>query len=164
MTGKDFNNPVEIRYSAGVNRQVRRVPLDWQHSRSKYGYKPLFDHVDFERDVVSYREDDPSLTRELIESWYMPDFSNIPKERMGIMAYETVTEGTPISPAFPDSPKGRFELARHCMDNSSVFADYKCPSIEAWVGILYSRTTAMSDIEDGTVTIRPQADLQQDKF
>jgi hypothetical protein len=53
-----------------------------------------------------------------------------------IIAYETMSEGTPISPAFPDTPEGRLGLLRHCAAHATTFGKHRA-GIEAWAAILF---------------------------
>lgn len=151
----EFDSDQGPQFSFVSNREVRHVPLDWEHPRDEEGeIVTLFDRSRFtEETVEEYLAEGPEYTRELIESWHMPDFSNIPPERMGVCAYETTSEGTPISPIYPNNPRGRFDLVRFCAENATVFADQKCPDIEAWTGILFSRGLATVDLKSGTVSI-----------
>ena len=148
------NSDKEVRHLAFSDRETRQVPLDWRHPvdpNDGSGFKPLLprEHLTDE-EYKEHLEDDPTLTREEFESWYMPDFSKVPTEKMGICAYESTTEGTPISPVFPNTPEGRFELAKHCMDNATVFAGYKS-GIEAWCAILFGKGLAVVDMKSGRV-------------
>jgi hypothetical protein len=81
----------------------------------------------------------------------MPDFSAMPAERMGIAAYETTTEGTPVSPVFPDTARGRFELVDYCRGHANVFGGDECPSLEAWSSILFGEEGAVVDLDARTV-------------
>jgi hypothetical protein len=63
-------------------------------------------------------------TKDEVESWMMPDFTNIPKSKMGICLYETTTEGTPKSPVYPDTESGRIALVRYCAVKVPAFGFY----------------------------------------
>jgi hypothetical protein len=122
-----------------VNREVRRVPLDWQHPLDKSGRPiPLLAH-------------EPGATIEDSDS-QMPYFSTVPSEQMGICAYETTSEGTPLSPVFPDTPEGRFALANYCAETATVFADHRA-DVSTWCNILFGQATAVVDPTAGTVEI-----------
>ena len=149
------NNPnKEVRLLAFSNRETRQVPLDWHHPvdpNDGSGFKPLLPRERLtDENYEEYLEDDPTLTREEFESWFMPDFSKIPPEKMGISAYESTTEGTPISPVFPNTPEGKFELAKYCMENATTVASHKS-GIEAWCAILYGEGLASVDMKSGRV-------------
>ena len=130
-----------------VNREVRYVPLHWEHPKDKEGqYIPLMNraHPYDKEEIAELIAEGHS--REEIESSFMPDFSQIPEEKLGISAYETTTEGTPISPVFPNTPEGRFELVKYCTENSSTFGDHKTGE-EAWSAILFGRGAAFDPKE-----------------
>jgi len=144
----------EARGFAVSNREVRQVPLDWRHPKDEDGnYTPLVDRKEYsnnEEEMRDLREDYNLTSQEELDKLFMPDFSKVPMEEMGICAYESTTEGTPISPVFPNTPEGRFELAKHCMESETVFANYKS-GIEAWCVILFGEGLALVDMKDGRV-------------
>ena len=140
----------------GINREIRLVPLNWQHPKDPNGdYIPLLSRTDknrFTSSEIKDMQDEGMLTSpEEIETLFMPDFSSISEDQMGICAYEAVTKGTPISPVFPNTPTGRFELVKYCSDNAFVFADRKAPDIEVWFGILFGSTAALFNVQEGTI-------------
>ena len=102
------------------SREVREIPRGWQHPRDGEGrYIPLLPH---------HYEYDASQG-----PWpKMP----APVGETEIAAYEAVSEGTPISPAFPDTPEGRLELLRYCAEHCTTFGDHKADA-EAWAAILF---------------------------
>jgi hypothetical protein len=102
------------------SREVRKIPQGWQHPRDGAGrYIPLLPH---------YYEYDGSQG-----PWpKMPD----PGNEADIVAYETVTEGTPISPPFPNTPPGRRDLLAYCAAHCTTFADHR-GGVEAWAAILF---------------------------
>jgi hypothetical protein len=53
-----------------------------------------------------------------------------------IAAYETTTEGTPISPAFPDTPEGRLALVNYCAEHATTWGDHRADA-ETWAAILF---------------------------
>lgn len=139
-----------------MSREVRRVPANWQHPKNAGGYyKPLYPGEWFEQLVTEWDEgnakwsegfrecysgqadwvahtkadgetyEDFAGPRPVLED-YMPDWSDM--ERTHWMMYESVSEGTPISPAFA-TPQ---ELCRWLVDNkASAFAD-QTASYDAW--------------------------------
>lgn len=128
---------------SSTSREIRKVPLGWLHPKDENGeYVPLMDrkYPYTENDTQELLEEGHS--REEIEKWFMPDFSKVPSDQMGISAYETVSEGTPMSPVYPDTPEGRFELARYCVENQTVFGDQKA-DIETWAAILFGKYNAL---------------------
>lgn len=119
-----------------MSREVRRVPMDWEHPHvwadqwdSRLGlvvgtnvFRPLFDRnyadmlADFEADPDNWdgRKPDPAD--------YMPDFANthpdVDPDEYGWCMYETTSKGTPISPVL----SGPEELAHWLADhNASAF-------------------------------------------
>jgi hypothetical protein len=107
--------------------EIRRVPGNWQHPKDADGrYIGLFETSRFKRDaqrwdeenemwLKGYRSDgrsnyvpiEPEHQHKSYVEWtqerpelrnYMPQWAN--DERTHYMIYESVTEGTPISPAF----------------------------------------------------------------
>jgi hypothetical protein len=126
------------------NREVRRVPAGWQHPRDASGrYLPLhaWDYL------LRMNEDEGE---EIVESWagrdlLMPE----PGEDAQIMAYETTTEGTPCSLAFPDSPEGRLALVNWCAENVTTWADHKADA-ETWAAMLFGGGLAAVG-QDGSV-------------
>ena len=57
-----------------------------------------------------------------------------------IAAYETTSEGTPISPAFPNTPAGRLALINFCAANCTTFADNRADA-ETWAAAPGRRLT-----------------------
>ena len=113
------------------SREVRAIPKGWQHPRDAEGrYVPLLPH--------QYEYDGSQ------GPWpKMPT----PGSETEIAAYEAVSEGTPISPAFPDTPEGRRDLIAYCAEHCTTFGDHKADA-EAWAAILFGGAAIASD---GTV-------------
>ena len=103
-----------IRFIA--NREVRVIPKGWQHPKDARGK-----HV-------------PLLPED------MPDAMG----ETEIAAYETTSEGTPISPAFPNTPEGRLALVNHCAERETTFGDHGADA-EAWAAILFGCATVDLD-------------------
>ena len=108
----------EVRFLA--NREVRRVPHGWQHPLDGRG-RP-----------------EPLLPEQ------MPAVAS----DTDLMAYETTSEGTPISPAFPDTPEGRLQLISYCAEHATTYGTHR-PGAEAWAAILFGENAAVG--ADGTV-------------
>ncbi len=103
-----------------ANREVRHVPANWEHPRDERGrFVPL-----------------------------LPEQMPQPGNGGVIMAYETTSEGTPISPAFPDTPEGRLALVRHCAEHATTFGKHTA-GLEAWAAILFGDAVTIG--LDGTV-------------
>ena len=58
-----------------------------------------------------------------------------------------MSEGTPISPVFPNTPEDRLALVNYCAEHATTFGDHRAGA-EAWVAILFGG--ASGDL-DGTV-------------
>lgn len=99
-----------------MSREVRRVPANWEHPKDEKGhYIPYNEHF-------PYNEEDTKLElRGGFLSGEPPNYGfkvmpQWPKsERTHYQMYESVTEGTPISPVM-ESPE---ELARWLTDNKA---------------------------------------------
>lgn len=106
-----------------ANREVRAVPEGWCHPKNAEGrYVPLLPEQ-------------------------MPNVTSAP-ERARIMAYETTTEGTPISPPFPNTPEGRVALTQHCAEHATTWGRHTADP-EAWAVVLFGQDAAVT--RDGTV-------------
>ena len=126
------------------NREVRRIPKGWKHPKAKDGrFEPVL--------ARRYWEE---LAREVgaetLKTQPMPSVEGLPAERTEIAAYETTTEGTPISPAFPDTQEGKLALVNWCAEHESTFGDFKADA-ETWAGILFGDSVASIDGSDGRV-------------
>ncbi len=148
----------EIRFSS--SRTLRKVPLKWEHPRNEQGgFVPLYDRKTYphytEEEIQKGLKDGWIKSREGLEARFAPDFSGVSDEEMGICAYEETTEGTPISPVFPNTSQGRFDLLKHVTENESVFGDVKT-DIETWSRILFDNTHAVVDAQRGVVEISPR--------
>jgi hypothetical protein len=93
---------------------------------------------------AEYETDEP-----LNPEQFMPSARGLPAEATEIMAYETTSEGTPISPAFPNTPQGRLDLVNYCAEHCTTFARHTAGP-EAWAAILFGDSAAVVS-EDGTV-------------
>jgi hypothetical protein len=121
-----------------VGREVRRVPATWEHPRDERGsYRPLHDHfntklADWDEQDAKWSEGlrsdfhggwEPRSGGELTLSfedwygerpdpqWYMPDFPE--SERTHYQLYESVSEGTPLSPPMPTEEALATYMATH---------------------------------------------------
>ena len=118
------------------NREVRWIPRGWQHPKDARGkFVPLLPNGYC--DATGFTEEEKAGAPE------MPATTG-PARAQGleIAAYETTTEGTPISPAFADTPEGRLALVNWCAENETTFGDHKADA-EAWAAILFGDEPAM---------------------
>lgn len=150
-----------------MGREVRRVPLEWQHPRDDRGnFRPLLEttpmqYAECRRQweagfVKGYGEIEWEARRDsgtTFEEWYgdatdderMPDFPD--GAELGYCMYETCTEGTPISPVF-ETPE---QLARWLADTkASAFAGQPA-SYKGWLRVARSGF-APSMVMSGGVT------------
>ena len=103
-----------------MGREIRRVPLDWEHPRynrddaphpSQVGaYIPLFD-ADYQSECDKWYQNAKNWKPTEWAKYYHEDAGNPPREEnyrprwpedavMGYCVYETVSEGTPVTPVF----------------------------------------------------------------
>lgn len=137
-----------------LNREIRRVPLDWEHPRDATGaFLPLQDRNLAYTDAEIAELIALGHSRVEIECWLMPDFSSAPDEQLGLCVYETTTEGTPMTPVFVDTPEGRWALVQYCANSLSVFAN-RMLNVEAWAELLFGDSLAALDLRQGRVEFR----------
>jgi len=111
-----------------MGREIRRVPPNWEHPKGNDGeYQSMFDQS-FDDAVNEWAEEfkkwDPvdHDGEEFAEGWgnppdrkcYLPVFM---EEPTWYQVYQTVSEGTPVSPPF-ETPE---ELARYLSDNGDFW-------------------------------------------
>ena len=72
----------------------------------------------------------------------MPATWNVPDTE--IAAYEATSEGTPISPAFPNTDEGRLALINYCAEHCFTFGDHRGDA-EAWAAILFGDAAVAAD-------------------
>jgi hypothetical protein len=139
-------NEMTFEMSFIPNREVRWIPKGWQHPKDAKGrYVPLLPNGYC--DANGFTDEEKANARE------MPSTTGAARAQgLEIAAYETTTEGTPISPAFPDTPEGRLALVNWCAENETTFGDHKADA-EAWAGILLTDQVVTVDPEDGSVRI-----------
>lgn len=109
-----------------ANREIRTVPKGWRHPsdpQRKNRYKPLLPEQ-------------------------MPGVAGLAPGETAIAAYETTSEGTPISSAFPNTPRGRLHLVAFCSLMCTTWGDNRAGP-EAWAVILFGQGAAVT--ADGVV-------------
>jgi hypothetical protein len=108
-----------------ASREIRLVPLTWQHPLDAYG------------------EATPLLPEQ------MPDISHLPDAKIGMAVYETTTEGTPCTPTFPRTAEGLNALIDYCAAHVSLFA-FRMGSRDQWERLLCQKelvTVEMAKVE-----------------
>lgn len=106
-----MNQDPQIAFVEG--REVRIFPKGWQHPRNAQGrHTPLLP-----ADYVFDSDQDRAAV--------MPDARGLATDATEIATYEAVSEGTPISPAFPNSPEGRLALVNYCAEHETTFGDHR---------------------------------------
>ena len=120
-----------------MSREVRRVPMDYQHPRClvpdyqhgglRVAFVPLFPGERYEESLTEFRADpaDWDFEPPRFED-YMPVFAG---DDLGYCMYETVSEGTPISPVFA-TPE---ELARWLADTGASAFGGATATYEQWL-------------------------------
>ena len=104
----------EIAFVGG--REVRAFPKGWQHPRDDRGrHVPLL--------PAGYVFDDEEHAAGATAR--MPDAGGLAAHETEIAAYEAVSEGTPISPAFPNTDDGRLALVNYCAEHETTFGDHR---------------------------------------
>lgn len=125
-----------------MGRELRKVPSNWEHPRTKDGFQPLFDE--------SYKEASKKWKQEFLEweknpesdceywewdgnppdpKYYRPDW---PEEiRTHYQMYETCSEGTPISPVMDNID----DLAKWLTDNNASVFGNMTTTYEKWLEI-----------------------------
>ena len=144
-----------------MSREIRRVPEYWLHPKNSYDrYIPLLGG-DYQEDLEEWeaREDKEGESRPEKHE-YMPDWPE--EELTHIMMYETTSEGTPKSPAFPkDKPE---ELARWLVAQKVTSFGPRTSSYESWLNMITGSGYACGMVISGGVVRTGVDDLYQDKL
>jgi hypothetical protein len=128
--------------------EARIVPKGWEHPKDADG-----DHIPLlpERYWPATPEARAKWVREFGEPAHRERFMPLAihlNDRAGhdtdVIAYETVTEGTPISPSFPNTPEGRRDLLVWCSENETTDGTTKVDA-EAWAGLLFGDAVIGAD-------------------
>lgn len=103
-----------------MGREIRRVPIDWEHPKNERGYMPMFDQThaqavaEWDNDRYAFMHDPDEQAkaeqagcasfadwhgdRPVDDGYYRPEWPE--DTATAYQVYETVTEGTPTSPVF----------------------------------------------------------------
>ena len=96
-----------------MGREIRRVPLDWEHpfDYERMQLHPLFDEsyeaalAEYDQECAKARDDGHDPLEWVGEppdpAYHRPAWPE--GTVLGYQVYETVSEGTPLSPVFPDT-------------------------------------------------------------
>ncbi|MHB8685019.1 MAG: hypothetical protein ACYC9X_11925 [Dehalococcoidia bacterium] len=113
-----------------ANREVRVIPKGWRHPKRHGRFVPLLP------DGYVFEDADRRPK--------MPATAGLGPEETEIAAYETTTEGTPISPASPNTPEGKLALVNHCVKNATVFGAHTADG-KAWAAALFGEAVVASE-------------------
>lgn len=137
---------VQREQGASGHRGIRRVPLNWQHPKDENGhFIPLYDSREptggkyMITELEEMIENASVRPDEDIKSWFMPTFNDVPAEEMGVCLYETTSEGTPLTPVFPDTEQGHKALAAYAAEHATAFEDFQL-SLEEWEQRFFCQT------------------------
>ena len=97
-----------------MGREIRRVPKNWEHPKTKFdGYRPLYepswedDYQKWQQSVSDFEKIGSPYyknLREFIDDEKCPDPSDYvdysSEEAIWYQVYETVSQGTPVTPPF----------------------------------------------------------------
>lgn len=119
-----------------MSREIRRVPLDYQHPREWDSYRrrieflSLYPGERFASDMADFKAnpEDWEGRKPRFEE-YMPDFTG--RDDLGYCMYETTSEGSPISPVFA-TPE---EVARWLADNDASAFGSDTATYEQWLSV-----------------------------
>ncbi len=89
-----------------MGREIREVPAGWEHPKDADGsLQPLYDHT-YEDAVVDWQKEHEEYDSEADwhrdhpnPAYYRPHYDD---QATAYQVYETVSEGTPVSPVFAD--------------------------------------------------------------
>ena len=110
--------------------EVREVRKGWQHPKDARGrYVPLLPFGS------SSDGEEPAPAALMMPA---------PLGEVEIAAYEAVSEGTPASPSFPDTPQGRLDLCNWCAEHVDVMGRRRVDA-EAWAAILFGEAAITGD-------------------
>ncbi len=119
-----------------MGREIRKVPFTYEHPFDGRGHKhPQFDEcyedalADWEKELFNFNQNPPEGSEgHTFEEWhgadpdpayYRPKWTD--EERNAWRVYETVSEGTPVSPAFKD----KAELVDYLVANGDEYDQHR---------------------------------------
>ena len=134
-----------------ASRELRHVPRGWQHPRNPRGYFVGLSPYTTEAELRAwYVEHGWDFDEDYPDGFNPADYMPAPGDDYQIMAYETVSEGTPLTGnAFDDTPEGRLALLRDVLAGPHPDIAGSNPGIEGWAAILFGSDGLMLNIETG---------------
>lgn len=131
------------------SREIRHVPRGWAHPADR----SLFEHTTEAEERAWCVEHGYDYDEVHPDGFDPADYMPAPGDDPQIMAYETVSEGTPLTGrAFDDDPPGRIDLIRDLVDSQETIAG-TLPDGEAWAGILFAQR-GLLNIATGQIEAR----------
>ncbi len=134
-----------------MSREVRRVPAGWEHPKNEKGcFVPLHESFPYSEEEIQEGLRDGWLSNEPPNYGcdVMPQWPEA--ERTHYQMYESVTEGTPISPVM-ESPEA---LARWLADNKASAGPYATATYDQWLAMINagsSNGSLVLDIRSGEI-------------
>ncbi|MBU1164893.1 hypothetical protein KKA15_05035 [Patescibacteria group bacterium] len=128
-----------------MSTEARRVPANWEHPKDENGHHiPMHEHFPYdEEEIVEglrdgwLNNDPPNYGCDVMPQW--PE-----SERTHYQMYESVTEGTPISPVM-ETPEA---LARWLADNKASAGPYATATYDQWLAMIKAGSSVGSFVMD----------------
>lgn len=151
--GVDSRENEMVAFHAICNRELRVIPRGWRHPGDPpFPLLPAEWYPDTAEKLAEWYADHEGATEPPPRGRYMPSVAGRDLADTEIVMYETTSEGTPKTPAYPNTPEGRFRLvsycAAHCSIHGATFAD-----AETWAGVLFGGEMAVVDSETNRVEV-----------
>lgn len=159
-----------------MGREVRRVPVNWEHPKDHNGFCPLLDG--FSIALIAWEKNREQWDNGFVESFkdypkeawrpkgkneaeisfieyygekpskedYMSEWTE--EEKTHVQMYETCSEGTPISPVM-ETPE---ELAQWLANNNASAFGSEGASYEAWLRVCLGGYAPSAVMVDGKLT------------
>lgn len=122
-----------------MSREIRRIKRGWNHpiclnDEGYIRFRPLFS-----RDILEHCDEGRTIN----EAYLMPEWTEEEKELFAM--YETVSEGTPISPPFETAE----DLARWLANTGASAFDDMTATYEEWLRVCKGGYAPTAVIVDG---------------
>ena len=127
-----------------MSREVRMVPKKWKHPKIHKRYIPLLEGRNnaFQKRLTEYLSDEEDDYEPKQEN-YMPNWKD--EECTHYMMYESISEGTPMSPAF----KTREKLAKWLTDNNANAGAFSTATYDQWLAMIKQKYACSAVICNG---------------